>query len=181
MSSSYRVIKSYISRNALFESNIDRFNEKENILYNQVRGVLLSNFYDTSNAHNIAMLLKTDPNPEDDFVNKVFYYGKLLGRLDEPFVAQLFSPTYIYTQTEANSPYFWFRRNASGFHRPNFIPHAFLGLWHDAIQQLKEEGIAILEDNKPNYLEAIKRYSELLSKRVEELEEKIPREEIIND
>ena len=172
-----RVIKAYLNRYALFEASIDNFNEKEKILYNQVRGVLLSNLYDTSNAHNIALLLKTDPNPEEDFVGKVFYYGHMLGQLDEPYTAQLFSPTYIYTQTEANSPYFWFRRNASGYVKPDFIPHEFIELWHQALSEIAEEGTWRLEGNKPNYVEAIKRYSELLSKRVEDLEKAIPREE----
>jgi len=172
-----RILKAYLDKYALFEASIDNFNEKEKILYNQVRGVLISNFYDTSNAHNIAILFKNDPNPEDDFVNKVFYYGKMLGRLDEPFVAQLFSPTYIYTQTEANSPYFWFRKNSSGYAKPNFIPVEFIELWHQALQELKEESVELKQDSQPNYLEAIKRYSEILSKRVDELENVLPREE----
>jgi hypothetical protein len=171
-----RVIKSYLNRYALFESNIDKFNEKEKILFNQVKAVLLSNFYDTSNAHNIAILLKTDPNPEEDFVNKVFYYGKVLGQLDEPFVAQLFSPTYIYTQTEANSPYFWIKKNSSdtkGYIKPAFIPDNFIELWHQALKELNLTEEAVPKD----MVKAIKRYSDLLSRRVEELEELFSQED----
>lgn len=173
----HRIIKAFLSRKALFEATIDRFNEKEKILYNQVRGVLLSNLYDTTNAHNIALLMKGDPNPQEDFVDKVFHYGKMLGQLDEPYMAQLFSPTYIYTQTEANSPYFWFRRNSSGFSLPSFIPKEFQDLWHEALQSLKEENLIMQEDGSPNYEEAIKRYSQLLSERVDALERAIPLEE----
>jgi len=176
--SSQRVLKAYLNRFALFESSIEGFNEKEKIILNQVKGVLLSNFYDTSNAHNIALLFKGDPNPEEDFVSKVFHYGKLLGQLDEPSVAQLFSPTYIYTQTEANSPYFWFRRNSSkGYAKPNFIPHEFIEIWHETLKQLNQQGKAVSEDGSPNYLGAIKLYSELLSSRVGELEERTAPEE----
>lgn len=166
-----RVITAYLSKCALFENIINRFNEKEKILYNQVRAVLISNFYDTSNAHNIALLLKTDPNPQEDFVNKVFYYGKKLGQLDEPFTAQLFSPTYIYTQTEANSPYFWIKKNASngtGYIVPNFIPDNFIEIWHQALKELNLDNEALPKD----LVKAIKRYSELLSRRVEELDER---------
>lgn len=176
-----RVIRAYLDKYALFESAISKFNEKEKILYNQVKGVLLSNFYDTSNAHNIAILLKTDPNPEDDFVNKVFYYGKILGQLDEPFIAQLFSPTYIYTQTEANSPYFWFRRNASGFKSLSPIAMPFLDIWHDALGRLKDQNTISLEDGSPDYVRAIKLYSELLEERVRQLEEELPLEEKLDD
>ena len=178
MGTTDRVIKAYLDKYALFESSVDGFNEKEKILLNQVKGVLLSNFYDTSNAHNIAILFKGDPNPEEDFISKVFYYGKMLGQLDEPSVARLFSPTYIYTQTEANSPYFWFRKNSSnGYMKPNFIPKEFVEVWHQALKQLADSGKALSKDNTPNYVQAIKLYSELLSRRVEELENKIPQED----
>jgi len=171
-----RVIKSYLNRYSLFEANVDKFNEKEKILYNQVKAVLISNFYDTSNAHNIATLLKTDPNPEEDFVNKVFYYGKRLGQLDEPFIAQLWSPTYIYTQTEANSPYFWIKKNSStglGYIKPNFIPDNFIEIWHQALKELNLDAEALPKD----LVKAIKRYSDLLSRRVEELEKLFAQED----
>jgi len=176
-----RVVLSYLKKFSLFEYSIDTFNEKEKILYNQVRGVLLSNFFDTSNAHNIAILLKTDPNPEEDFVSKVFYYGKILGQLDEPYVAQLFSPTYIYTQTEANSPYFWFRKNASGYAKPNFIPREYVGIWHDSLEELRKMNKLFTEDGKPNYILAIKLYSKMLNERVEKLEGRVPHEVLLSD
>lgn len=101
-------------KKALFEYIIHNFNLKEKIIFDQVKAVLISNGLDISNAHNIATMIKGIPYIGDSFVQDVLHYYLRMEGLEETFIAQLYSPSKQYTQSQANSPYsFWFNKGAS--------------------------------------------------------------------